>query len=134
MGVVGGMGRLERRHLNTLSNVNAPGNALVTRLVPSPPFSGLLHNLLELMPPLRSSFPPHTGPYFPPLPAKHLIITKQTMGGLAILQTLATLTAVTLNVCPIFDEIPGTCVGLARGGCVVVGWLWGQDGRKRPGP
>lgn len=56
------------------------------------------------------------------------------MGGLATLQTLATLTAVTLNVCPIFDEIPGTCFCpyLWNGVCGyadVVGWVFR---RKRP--
>lgn len=43
--------------------------------------------------------------------------SSSTMGGLAILQTLATLCAVTLNVCPIFDEIPGTCF-------YAWWWLW----------
>ncbi|KAM3573735.1 hypothetical protein VYU27_004313 [Nannochloropsis oceanica] len=39
-------------------------------------------------------------------PLQVLPSSSSTMGGLATLQTLATLTAVTLNVCPIFDEIP----------------------------
>jgi hypothetical protein len=56
------------------------------------------------------------------------------MGGLNTLQTLATLTAVTLNVCPIFDEIPGTCLCscLWNGGCGdadFVGWVFRM---KRP--
>lgn len=50
----------------------------------------------------RSQPTPISHPASPPPP--------KTMGGLAILQTLATLCAVTLNVCPIFDEIPGTCL------------------------